>query len=84
MNPQILQEAEKRICHVKADVDIYGKSKYIFKKLHLEMYLPGISHFCYASLLNTFYFSHWDMSWQEGTDFVWLQSFLQQLILMLF
>lgn len=48
------------------------------------MYLPGISHFCYASLQNTFYFSNWDMSWQEGTDFVWLQPFLQQLILMLF
>jgi len=25
MNPQFLQEAEKRVCHIKADVDICRK-----------------------------------------------------------
>lgn len=77
LNPQSLQEAEKWYVPFKWMWTCIENLN-IFTKLTSRN--VSARRLSFLLQLNIFYFSYWDTSWQEGTDFVWLQQFPRQLI----
>lgn len=68
---------------IKVDVDIYRKSEYIYKNYIYEC-ICQVSLISATPCSSTLFIFPFGMLWQEGSDFMWFQLFLQQLILTLF